>query len=411
LTLPSSVRYCNILLLCLGLFLVNITSFTVFKSSPFASFERLSVQQGIVEAFSTLKASDTKVCFSTTDTSCSTLSDKMYSAGTETVSLPGTGDAFPLNGFGTWKIPKEEVASVIDNAIKAGYRHFDCACDYGNEVEVGAAFKKAIDSGIVKREELFIVSKLWNTFHAKEHVEIALRKSLNDLQLDYVDAYLIHFPISLKYVPIDVRYPPEWVYMPDSEKEDERKMVFEDIPYSETWKGMEEMVTKGLTRNIGVCNLNAQAVMDLMKYAVIKPAINQIEVHPYLVQDTLVTYCQSQGIVVTALSPLGSSSYISLGMDYGQGIGVLSEPLLKDDLSSKYNKTPAQIILRWNTQRQVAVIPKSSKADRIFENFQIFDFTIEDEDMKRISALNKNIRYNDPGEFCKGMGGSYPIYA
>ncbi|KAM3567800.1 hypothetical protein VYU27_010061, partial [Nannochloropsis oceanica] len=192
------------------------------------------------------------------------------------LTLSGTGDKIPVLGLGTWKAPKGEVKKAVLLALKQGYRHLDCACDYGNEEEVGEAIKEAIDAGVITRKDLFITSKLWNTFHAQEHVEVALRKSLKDLGLDYVDLYLIHFPISLKYVPIDEVYPPEWI------NPTTKKMEFASVPVRETWAGMEGVCAKGLARNIGISNFNAQNIMDLLTYCKIKPAVNQIELHPYL---------------------------------------------------------------------------------------------------------------------------------
>lgn len=141
----------------------------------------------------------------------------------------------PDFGLGTWKIPKDKAADVVYSSIKdVGVRHIDCACDYGNEVEVGAGIKRAIDEGIVKRSDLWITSKLWNTFHRPEHVELACRKTLADLQLDHIDLYLIHFPISMKYVPIETRYPPEWIHDPSAAS----PCIVEDrVPKHLTWKG------------------------------------------------------------------------------------------------------------------------------------------------------------------------------
>ena len=176
----------------------------------------------------------------------------------------------PLVGFGIWKIPKETCAETVYTAIKNGYRLIDSACDYGNEKEAGEGIKRAIDEGICTREELFITSKLWNTYHKKEHVEPACRKSLADLGLDYVDLYLIHFPIALKFVPFETRYPPEWFYDPTEETP---VMVEESISYRETWEAMEELSNAGLCKNIGVSNINCCMIRDLMMYAKVLPAV------------------------------------------------------------------------------------------------------------------------------------------
>lgn len=313
----------------------------------------------------------------------------------------------PLVGLGTWKIPKDIAENVVYEAIViAGFRHIDCACDYGNEIEVGKGISKALNEGHVKREDLWITSKLWNTYHKYEHVEMACRKSLDDLQLTYFDLYMIHFPISTKFVPIKVRYPPEWIYDPNS---DIKRIEMELVPISETWKGMENLVHQCLSKNIGICNFNVQSIMDLMSYAEIKPYALQIENHPLLSQEKLVEFCFKNNIKVVGFSPLGSPSYVVYKMDDGMGNGLL-EDIIIEDIAKKYAKTTAQILLRWNIQRGIAVIPKSNHTSRNKENITIFDFELSVEDMNVISSFNRNKRFNDPGEFCKGMGGSIPIY-
>jgi len=311
-------------------------------------------------------------------------------------------------GLGTWKLPKESTSALVYQSIKdLGVRHLDCACDYGNEVEVGLGINKAITEGIVKREDLWITSKLWNTYHEPENVAKAFQKSLADLNLNYIDLYLIHFPISMKFVPIEKRYPPEWIYDPDGPNPKIEQIY---VPLQSTWEAMEDLVAKGVTRHIGISNFNAQLVMELLSFAKVMPHSNQIELHPYLTQQSLVNLCHSKGIKTTALSPLGSPSYIELGMDGGLGNGILEDPVVTT-IAAAHSKTPAQIILRWNVQRGCSIIPKSCKLERIRENFAVMEFTLSEEEMATISALNRNMRFNDPGVFCIGMGGSIPIYA
>ena len=191
-------------------------------------------------------------------------------------TFPIAKGSIPAVGFGCWKVGKEKATELIETVIKAGYRHIDGACDYGNEKEVGEGIRNSIKSGLVKRDELFVTSKLWNTFHHPQHVEAACRKSLDDLGLDYIDLYLIHFPISLKFVPFETRYPPEWLHDPTSE---DKKMVFEDVPVQDTWRAMESLVEKGLVKNIGVSNWNCQGLRDLFSYAKIKPSVLQVIKH------------------------------------------------------------------------------------------------------------------------------------
>ncbi len=194
------------------------------------------------------------------------------------------------------------MADTVVAAISAGYRHLDCAADYGNEVEVGQGIARAIKEGLVKREELHVTSKLWCTYHHPDHVELACKKSLLDLGLEYLDLYLIHFPISTKFVPIETRYPPEWTYDPSAK---EPKIELVDVPVSDTWRAMEGLRGKGLVRDIGVANFNCQGLRDLVSFAKVKPAVLQVELHPLLQQPQLVRFAQSNGIHVTAYSPLG----------------------------------------------------------------------------------------------------------
>lgn len=285
----------------------------------------------------------------------------------------------PLVGLGTWKISKEDCASIVYEAIKtAGIRHIDCACDYGNEVEVGQGIKRAIEEGVVTRDQLWVTSKLWNTYHRAEHVEMACRKTLADLGLEYVDLYLIHFPIALKFVPFEERYPPEWIYDPKAES----PTIVEEAnaPMHLTWKAMEALVDAQLAKNIGVCNFNVQLLSDLLSYAVIPPYLNQIELHPFLVQQALVDWCESKAVRVTAFSPLGSPSYVALGMDQGLGEGVLASPVVTQIAAAK-GKTPAQVVLRWNIERGASVVPKSVRVDRLVENADVLDFSLSAEEV------------------------------
>lgn len=312
----------------------------------------------------------------------------------------------PAVGFGLWKIAKDDTAEMVFNAIKAGYRHLDSAADYGNETQAGEGIRRALAQGLCTRQDLWITSKLWNTFHHPQHVREACEKSLSDLGLDYLDLYLIHFPISLKYVPMAERYPPEWIFDPRAEHP---KMTIDPVPLADTWHAMEALVPAGLVRNIGVCNYNSALLHDLMAYASIKPAMLQIESHPYLTQQRLIRLAQHYDIAVTAFSPLGAGSYVELSMASHQD-SVLQQAVVKD-MARRVQRTPAQVVLRWGVQRGTSVIPKTSRAGRLVENLSVFDFTLSDDEMAAISALNQNRRFNDPGAFCElAFGKFYPIY-
>ncbi len=314
--------------------------------------------------------------------------------------------SMPKIGFGLWKIPQEQCADIVYTAIQEGYRHFDSACDYGNEIQVGQGIKRAIDDGLCTRDDLWITSKLWNTHHAAEHVELALQKSLNDLQLEYLDLYLIHFPIAQVYVAIEDRYPAEWLFDPTIENSG---MKLAKVPLFETWQAMESMVDKGLSKEIGVCNYNSGLLQDLVNYARVMPSMLQIESHPYLTQERLIRLATQLNIPVTAFSPLGALSYLELDMA-NQQESVLQQQVVID-AAERLNKTPAQVVLRWGVQRGTAIIPKTSKAIRMQENISIFDFELSDTEMSAISELNINRRFNDPGHFCEAAFNTFnPIY-
>ncbi len=309
-------------------------------------------------------------------------------------------------GLGLWKIDKDDTAQIVTDAIELGYRHLDSACDYGNEVEAGEGIAAAIGKGYCRREDLWITSKLWNTYHRREHVRAACERTLRDLGVDYVDLYLIHFPIALKFVPFEQRYPPEWFFDPDAA---EPSMEVDAVSLAETWQAMEELVEAGLVRQIGVCNYNSGLLHDLMAYAKVKPAMLQVESHPYLTQERLLRVAGDLDIAVTAFSPLGALSYVSLDMATNEDSVLLQPPVVA--AAERLSRTPAQIVLRWGIQRGTAIIPKTVRRERLQENIALFDFELNAAEMSAISALNENRRFNDPAVFCEqAFGRFYPIY-
>jgi D-xylose reductase len=247
---------------------------------------------------------------------------------------------------------------------------------------------------------------LWNTYHAPEHVRPALERTLRDLGLDYLDLYLIHFPIAQAFVPFETRYPPGWFFDPAAPKPG---MKFARVPLAETWGAMEKLVEAGLVRNIGVSNYGAALLRDLLSYARIRPSVLQIELHPFLTQEKLVRFARESGLAVTAFSPLGAQSYHSIGMAEADE-SVLDHPAVRDSAWLQ-GRTPAQIVLRWAIQRGTSVVPKTTSRERLVENLALHDFELSDEEMSAISALNRNRRFNDPGVFAEKAFNTYcPIY-
>lgn len=317
-----------------------------------------------------------------------------------------SGAELPSVGLGMWKIENSQVAEVVEQAVQCGYRHFDCASDYGNEVEVGQGLNRVLSVGQVQRNDLWVTSKLWNTYHRAEHVRPALMRTLSDLQLDYLDLYLIHFPIAQRFVSFDERYPAGWFFDPNA---DTPQMEMERVPILETWQAMEELVGEGLVREIGVCNFGTSLLRDLMASSETPPAVLQVESHPYLTQEKLLRFCRETGIAFTAFSPLGAQSYFSLGMaDASEAI--IQQSCVKE-IAASHSRTPAQILLRWGVQRGTALVPKTSNDERLRENLSVFDFELSDEEMASITRLNRNRRFNDPGDFCESAFNTFcPIY-
>jgi D-xylose reductase len=301
------------------------------------------------------------------------------------------GKEIPQVGFGLWKVT-EDTANVVYEAIKAGYRLFDGAFDYGNEKEAGVGVKRAIDEGLVKREDLFIVSKLWNTFHEKERVEPIVRQQLEWWGLEYFDVFYIHFPVALEYVDPKDSYPSGWANL-------KGKVVQSKASIQETWEAMESLVDLGLAKTIGVSNFQGALLIDLLRYARIRPAVLQVEIHPYLTQNALVEFAKAENIAVVAYSSFGPQSFIELKWDKAIDCPPLFQHPVVTSLAKKHSKTPAQVLLRWSTQRGSAIIPKSTSVDKMIQNLESLTFDLAQEEIDSITALNQNIRFNNPPDY------------
>ena len=292
-----------------------------------------------------------------------------------------SGAKIPAFGLGTWKSKKGEVEKAVKEALKIGYKHLDCAAIYGNETEVG----QALASYAGPRHELWVTSKLWNSAHQPEDVRPALERTLLDLRLTHLDLYLIHWPIHFTAGVVFPRSADQFL-PPDA------------IPVEETWQALEECVQAGLTTHIGVSNFTAQKIDALMRTASIMPAINQIELHPYLQQDAMLNYGREKGILLTAYAPLGSGDRPKIMKKAGEPVLLQNKTILETAI--KHKATPGQVLIAWALARGTVVIPKSVNQKRLRENFKAQQIELDQEDMAHISALDLEWRFVDGENFC-----------
>lgn len=303
------------------------------------------------------------------------------------------GSLLPALGLGTWKSAPGAVAAAVREALSIGYRHIDCAPIYQNEAEVGQGLAATFAAGVLKRQDLWLTSKLWNNAHAPDQVLPALEQTLADLQTDYLDLFLIHWPVA--FAP-GVLFP---------RKADEYRPFTADS-CAATWAAMEACVAKGLVRHIGVCNFSAAKLEALCRTATIRPAMNQVELHPYLQQTALIDFCRQQRILVTAYSPLGSGDRPAAMKKSGEP-SLLENPVILE-LAAKHQTTPAQVLIAWGLARGTVMIPKSVNPERLRQNLASTKLQLEAPEMTAIAALDRSYRFVD-GAFFTGQGSPYTL--
>jgi len=288
----------------------------------------------------------------------------------------------PIVGLGTWQSDNpQELEAALDEALNAGYRHIDTAYMYENEHIIGNVLKRWFDSGKIKREELFIVTKLPPIGMYPNKVEYFIEKSLKALQLDYLDLYLIHNPIGIQYVNDQELWP----------RKDNVILINPTSSIEAIWKEMENQVDNGRTRSIGISNFNRNQIERIMKIARIQPANQQIELHAYFQRPGLLETCRKHNITVVAYAPIGSPGrkqlYAKRGMDF------TPIPLLEDadvvQIAKRHSKTTAQILMKYWVQQNIAVIPKSVTLERVRSNFDLFSFELSADEMQTLKALDK----------------------
>ncbi|MFT6205547.1 MAG: alcohol dehydrogenase (NADP+) [Spirosomataceae bacterium] len=302
-------------------------------------------------------------------------------------------DKMPALGLGTWKSAKGEVYEAIRTAIKLGYRHFDCAHLYMNEAEIGEAFADAFKAGDVTREELFVTSKLWNNRHRQEQVRPAFELTIKNLQLDYLDLYLIHWPVVLKD---DVNFP---------ESGDELVSI-EETPLSETWKGMIELQKSGDAKHIGVSNFSPKKIQLVWDKTDVKPEVNQVEMHPFMQQKELKSYCDKNGIILTAYAPLGSADRPKNRISEDEPNLFQNETIKK--IAADKGTSEAQVMLAWAVNYGVSVIPKSVNEGRLKENLAAAEIELATDELNSLSEIDLKNRYVT-GDFWCLEGSSYTM--
>jgi len=296
-----------------------------------------------------------------------------------------SGYGMPVLGLGTFKSETGVVGAAVKAALQKGYRLIDCAQGYGNQAEIGVALSEALADGTIKREDLFVVSKCFQTHHVWQgdtsRVSEMLETTLKDLQLEYLDLLLIHWPFAFEQKTLD--FP---LRLEDGSP---NPLLNVEVEYLNTWKVFEGFVREGKVKSIGVSNFTVEQLEYLKKNSQIPPAVNQVEVHPYLAQTEMKEYCEKAGIAIMAYSPLGSSTP---KFPEQHGSTLMEHPLVKS-MGESLDKSPSQVLIRWALQRGLVSIPKSSNPERIAQNGDVLSWALSDEDMQKLDGLNSNFRY------------------
>ncbi len=301
------------------------------------------------------------------------------------------GDSVPALGLGTWKLAGDDARVTVQTAIGLGYRHIDCAPIYENEPDIGRALEFSLRGGEVSREKLWVTSKLWNDSHRADDVRPALERTLHDLQLDYLDLYLMHWPVAHK----------PGVSRPD---DGTGFLSLEDVPLGETWTAMRDRRDAGLCRHIGVANFSTSKLQSLIDETGTVPAVNQVEAHPFLQQRELLEFCEENKILLTAYSPLGSR-------DRPDDMKQADEPSLFDhptvqSIAERHDVSSASVLIAWAIQRGTIVIPKASSEAHLRENLQAAELELAESEMQDLESLDRGFRYVD-GTFWEMPGGPY----
>ncbi|XP_058119418.1 1,5-anhydro-D-fructose reductase-like [Anopheles ziemanni] len=284
------------------------------------------------------------------------------------------GYDLPILGYGTYLAQEGQCVQLVKKAIDAGYRHIDTAYVYQNEVEIGQAIRDKIAEGVIRREDLFVTTKLGNTFHDPQHVEEAFRRSFEMLNIGYIDLYLMHTPMGLQFTGFE--------YGDMDPKDAAGNLLHSEVDYVETWKAMEKLVASGKVRSIGLSNFNSEQIKRILEVATIKPVNNQVEVNPGYDQRKLISFCQKHEITVTAYGPMGRPHRTT----YGNRNALDDAKVI--EIGRKYNKTSGQIILRYLIDIGTIPIPYSTNEERIRQNIDVFDFKLNDQEIEYLASFH-----------------------